>query len=150
MYPIGSFSADKKPDQDEFATSSSEDLHNRRLEERRVQATTDRAAHQSRRAQLAPIGCFHGADLRQRFEEQETLRHLLRTNPVLVYLLEANELHYFYEVMEGETTMPITQDVGHWLVLRDIIVVWWRARTRGTCRYRMNMTQELDINFVCV
>jgi hypothetical protein len=25
----------------------------------------------------------------------------------------ANELHYFYEIMEGETTTPITQDGSH-------------------------------------
>ena len=82
------------------------------LSDKRAQATSDRVARKSRRAQLATIGCCDGDDLRQHIEEQGTLRHLLQTNPE-VYLLKANALHYFYEIMESEPTMPTTQDDGH-------------------------------------
>ena len=114
MYPIGPYPTDKKSDRDKFAASSIEDIHDQRLSEQRAQAISDRVARKSRRAQLATIGCCDGDDLRQHIEEQGTLRHLLvlQTNPE-VYLLKANELHYFYEIMESETTMPITQDGGH-------------------------------------
>jgi len=112
MYPIGSYPTDKKSDRDKFAAASIEDLHGQRLSDKRAQATSDRAARKSRRAQLATIGCCDGDDLRQHIEEQRTLRHLLQTNPE-VYLLKANELHYFYEIMESEPTMPTMQDDGH-------------------------------------
>ena len=99
-------------DRDKFAASSIEDIHDQRLSEQRAHATSDRAVHKSRRAQLATIGCCDGDDLRQHIEEQGTLRHLLQTN-LEVYVLKANELHYFYEIMESEPTMPTTQDGGH-------------------------------------
>jgi hypothetical protein len=79
---------------------------------KRAEAVSDRAARKSRRTQLATIGCFDGDDLIQHVEERGTLRHLLQTNPE-VYLLKANELHYFYEIMEEETATPITQDGSH-------------------------------------
>ena len=109
MYPIGSHPTDKKSDQDKFAPSSIKDIQDRRLSEQRAQAVSDRAARKSRRAQLATIGCFDGDDLRRHVQEQHALHYLLQTNPE-VYLLKANALHYFYEIMEKETTMPITQD----------------------------------------
>ena len=109
MYPIGSHPTDKKSDQDKFAASSIQDIQDQRLSEQRSQAISDRAARKNRRAQLATIGCFDGDDLRQHVQEQETLHYLLQTNPE-VFLLKANELHYFYEIMENETTMPSTQD----------------------------------------
>ena len=101
MYLIGSHPTDKKSDQDKFAASSIKDIQDQRLSEQRAQAVSDRATRKSRRAQLATIGCFDGDDLRRHVQEQEALRYLLRTN-LEVYLLKANGLHYFYEVMEEE------------------------------------------------